>query len=963
MIKNNEIADTYRSFIHKSRYARWRDDLSRRESWAETVDRYISFFQRRDNSKVISPELWESLRYAIFMHQVMPSMRALMTAGPALERDNVAGYNPVTGDTRVVVEQLGNIPIKYLSGETHNILNVNGDWTEGTFRSYGVQDVYKVTTKLNSNTIKEVCCTANHRWLLLDGSVKATKDLVAGDKLPFAAAPKPQQDADYILGVRHGIIYGDGTASKAAKRVKGYVVRLCGDSAELLKYFEGYPVTYPPSANGDPIVQMYDDFASTHSLKELPSNAETDSYLLGFIRGWLAADGSVTKSSQVSLCVSGVGKEWLQTFSERLGFVIQRVYKQSSETNYGKRNKDSFVVYFSRSSMIEDDFLCSWKASNFKPLVSQYVVSDVVNTQMKEEVFCAEVPDTNTFTLEGGLVTGNCSFLAINRVRAFDELMYILLCGTGVGFSCERQEISNLPPISESLHESDTVIVVSDSKIGWASAFRELISLLYAGKIPKWDLSKVRPEGSQLKIFGGRASGPRPLDSLFNYTASIFKNAAGRKLNSIEVHGLVCKIAEVVVVGGVRRSALISLSNLSDDRMRHAKSGQWWVDHPEFALANNSVCYTEKPDAETFMREWLALIESKSGERGIFNREAAQKHASSNGRRDASYQFGTNPCAEISLRDKGFCNLTEVVIREGDSLEDIKNKVTLAVILGTLQATLTDFRYLSKKWRQNTEEEALLGVSMTGIMDHPFFAGSASHLADKGGQLLSLPEALRMLRSHAISVNKEYSDLLGINQSVAVTTCKPSGTVSQLVDSASGIHPRYSPFYIRTVRADRKDPLAKFMIQEGFPYELDVMKPDTTVVFSFPMKAPEGAIFRDERSALEQLKHWLIYKENWAEHSVSVTIYVRDSEWLDVGAFVYAHFDEITGVSFLPHSNHTYQQAPYQEVTEELYEKALMEMPQAINWANLATFESTDMTEGSQHMSCTGSSCEIVDLT
>lgn len=406
-----------------------------------------------------------------------------------------------------------------------------------------------------------------------------------------------------------------------------------------------------------------------------------------------------------------------------------------------------------------------------------------------------------------------------------------------------------------------------------------------------------------------------------------------------------------------RRSALISLSNLSDDRMRHAKSGQWWEQHPEYALANNSVCYTEKPDAETFMREWLALIESKSGERGIFNREAAKKHAARNGRRDPSYELGTNPCGEISLRDRAFCNLTEVVIRSTDTLAQVKHKVRLATILGTLQATLTDFRYLSKKWRDNTEEEALLGVSLTGIMDHSFFAGVLPVFEDR-----ELEEVLQELRDFTVEVNKEWALTLGINPSTAVTTCKPSGTVSQLVDSASGIHPRYSEYYIRTVRADQKDPLAQFLIQEGFPAEPDVMKPETTVVFSFPMKAPKQAIFRNDRTALEQLQHWLTYKKNWAEHSVSVTIYVKDSEWLEVGAFVYANFDEITGISFLPHTDHSYQQAPYQEITETEYLSFLEKMPEDIDWNALANFESSDMTEGAQTMSCTGGSCEIVDI-
>lgn len=560
--------------------------------------------------------------------------------------------------------------------------------------------------------------------------------------------------------------------------------------------------------------------------------------------------------------------------------------------------------------------------------------------------------------LERDNVAGfNCSYLAINRQRAFDELMYVLLCGTGVGFSCERQEVAKLPTIAETMHETDTTIVVADSKIGWASAFRELISLLYSGKLPKWDMSKVRPAGAPLRTFGGRASGPEPLDELFKYAVSLFKTAVGRKLNSIEVHGLVCKIAEIVVVGGVRRSALISLSNLSDDRVRHAKSGQWWVDHPEYALANNSACYTEKPDAETFLREFTSLVESKSGERGIYNRQASIVQAGKNGRRDAAHDFGTNPCSEIILRDRQFCNLSEVVVRAGDTFEDLKRKVRIAAILGTLQATLTNFRYLSKKWKDNTEEEALLGVSLTGIMDHPIMAGGQWEKAQEGG-VYTLEHTLEALKEVAIETNKEWADKLGINQSAAITCVKPSGTVSQLVDSASGIHPRYSDYYIRTVRADKKDPLAIMMKDQGFPCEDDVMKPDTTLVFSFPIKAPEEAVFRNDRSALAQLEHWLLYQRHWCEHKPSVTIYVKDEEWPEVAGWTYKHFDEMSGVSFLPHSDHSYKQAPYQEITKEEYEELLAKMPTA-DWEALRDYEDTDHTEASQTLACVGGACEI----
>lgn len=543
----------------------------------------------------------------------------------------------------------------------------------------------------------------------------------------------------------------------------------------------------------------------------------------------------------------------------------------------------------------------------------------------------------------------NCSYVAIDHVRAFDEILYILMCGTGVGFSVERQFINNLPTVSEDFHQSDTMITVRDSKIGWASAFRELIAMLYNGQIPKWDVSKVRPAGAKLKTFGGRASGPKPLVDLFKFSVDLFKKAAGRKLTSVECHDLVCKIADIVVVGGVRRSALISLSNLSDDRMRVAKSGKWWETEPQRALANNSAAYTERPDMEIFLKEWQSLIESKSGERGVFNRMAAKKKAAEFGRRDPNHEFGTNPCGEIILRSAGLCNLTEVVIRAGDTLEDLMDKVEVATIMGTFQSTLSNFRYVRSVWKKNQEEERLLGVSMTGIMDHEVLSKPSEQAA----------QWLTQLREHAVKVNAEWAEKLGINPAAAITTVKPSGTVSQLVDSASGIHPRYSKYYVRTVRADKKDPLAKFMRAEGFPVEDCVMKPDTTDVFSFPVRGPEHAVFRNDMSAIQQLEHYLMFRRFWCEHNPSITVYVRDHEWLAVGDWVYNHFDDIGGVSFLPHTDHVYQQAPYTECSAEEYEALVAKMP-TVDWSKLQEFEKEDSTTGTKELACTAGACEII---
>jgi len=544
----------------------------------------------------------------------------------------------------------------------------------------------------------------------------------------------------------------------------------------------------------------------------------------------------------------------------------------------------------------------------------------------------------------------NCSYLAIDSARSFDELMYVLMCGTGVGFSVERNFINKLPLVAESFHKTDSVIVVSDSKIGWASAFRELIAMLYAGKIPTWDISRIRPAGARLKTFGGRASGPEPLVDLFNFCVEIFQKAAGRKLTSIECHDVVCKIADIVVVGGVRRSALISLSNLSDQRMAKAKSGDWWRHEGHRRLANNSVAYTEKPDFESFLAEMQNMYESKAGERGIFSRVAAQKIAARNGRRDPEQDFGTNPCSEIILRSNQFCNLSEIVVRPDDTLASLKKKAEMAAIIGTLQATLTDFRYLRNCWKKNTEEEALLGVSMTGIMDH--------YLLSKG-ESKDLEKWLEEVRDVAVDTNKKWAEKLGINQSAAITCVKPSGTVSQLVDSASGIHPRFSKHYIRRVRSDHKDPLAVFMAQSGFPVEQDVMSP-TSSVFSFPIKAPESSVTVKQVGAMQQLELWKAYQNHWCEHKPSITVYYTDDEFLQVAQWIWENFDLCSGISLLPYSDHVYQQAPYEDIDAEKYDELVASMPQGVDWDDLEKYEEEDNTTGSQELACVGGACEIV---
>ena len=702
--------------------------------------------------------------------------------------------------------------------------------------------------------------------------------------------------------------------------------------------------------------------------------------------------------------------------------------------NYLPTDYQAFIHTSRYARWLEDENRRETWAETVRRYLSKVVVpktrDEVVVGDIEEAILGLEIMPSMRALMTAGPALDrdntagyNCSYLPVDDPKSFDEAMFILLCGTGVGFSVERQYVSKLPEVPEQMFKSETVVVVKDSKEGWAKALRQLISLLYAGEIPQWDVSKVRPAGAKLKTFGGRASGPAPLVELFNFTVNTFRQAVGRRLSPLECHDLMCKIGEVVVVGGVRRSAMISLSDLDNKSLAVAKSSEylvdqyslvaedeiswtytltmkkcpavhptykvvlykgkhdwdkqqlelekkigWWHVEPQRALANNSVAYTEKPDMETFMREWLSLVESKSGERGIFSRPASKKQAAKGGRRNPDFEFGTNPCSEIILRPYQFCNLTEVVVRATDTLEDLERKVKLATILGTIQSTYTHFPYLRKIWQKNTEEERLLGVSLTGIMDNLALSGAIDKDAGiawgfSGDERWTLAETLEYLKNVAVATNAEWAERLGIPASAAITCVKPSGTVSQLADSSSGIHRRHSAYYIRTVRGDNKDPLTQFMKDQGIPNEPCVMKPDSTTVFSFPQKSPEGAITRNDMTAIEQLELWLVYQRHWCEHKPSVTITVRDHEWLEVGAWVYKHFDEVSGVSFLPHSDHSYQQAPYQEVSEREYLDALALMPERIDWAKLSDYEKEDMTKSAQTFACSSGVCEIVDLT
>ena len=592
-----------------------------------------------------------------------------------------------------------------------------------------------------------------------------------------------------------------------------------------------------------------------------------------------------------------------------------------------------------------------------------YIPNEKLVAELKEFVFERNVMPsmrsvmTSGAALERDNVAGyNCAFLPVDSPRSFDETMYVLMCGTGVGFSVEYKYINKLPAVPEKLEKSDTVIVVEDSKQGWAKAYRELLALLWTGHIPAIDVSKVRPSGARLKTMGGRSSGPQPLVNLFDFTIAKFKNAAGRNLKPIECHDIMCKIGEVVVVGGVRRSAMISLSNINDIEMAQAKAGNWWEASPQRALSNNSVAYSRKPEMEQFIAEWKALYDSKSGERGIYNVAAAQAQAAKFGRRDPEIHYGTNPCSEIILRPYQFCNLSEVVLRENDSKKDIQRKVELATILGTWQSTLTDFKYLRKIWKDNTEEERLLGVSLTGQFGHRFMSGK--------DDLIALEAFLMTLRDRAREINKEEAGKIGIPESAAITCVKPSGTVSQLVGVSSGMHPWHSPYYIRTVRGSKNDPISVFLKEVGIPVEDDVMKPNDTYVFSFPVKAPEGAIVRNDLTAIDHLNIWLVYQRAWCEHKPSITVSVKEDEWMEVGAWVYKNFDEVSGISFLPHSEHTYKQAPYQEVSKEEYDELVSKMPKNIRWEDLSFYETEDGTSTNATLACSSDgNCELVDIS
>ncbi len=907
----------YEKFIFVSRYARWLEKEKRRESWAEAVQRLVDYCRTRvEIPEDVSIELYT----AIHNLETMPSMRALMTAGPALEKNDICAYNCFTADEKFITDK-GYKSFEETVGQKVNVLCADKKWRAATVLPFGKQLTQLVTfrpTKSRSSVRRIIKTTSNHRWITKERGVVC--DLRVGDAVPSSSVSSSFNREAFVRGFG----FGDGTLDNKGNAI----IRLCGlKDLRWVNLFkeEGAHVSYYSYFNGDAMCRFKQEHHS--NWKTLPYDKLDDpSYLSSWLQGYFEADGSwgnqPTLSSQNSEALDFV--EHIAPLAGKI--VTGRSIEKNSQTNYGTRKN------LLEKIVLRDE---TWF----------YVTS--IDELDEEEVYCVVEPETETFTLEAGIVTKNCAYLPVDSPRSFDEAMLILLNGTGAGFSVEKKYVDQLPRISEQFEHTDTTIRVHDSKEGWAKAYRELISLLIAGQIPAWDVTKVRAKGARLKTFGGRASGPEPLEDLFRFTITVFRNAAGRRLTSIECHDIMCKIADIVVVGGVRRSAMISLSDVTDERMRDAKTGEWWNSFGHRRLANNSAVYEHrKPDTALFMKEWKALYDSKAGERGFFSRYACQAIAARNGRRSADFDFGTNPCSEIILRPFQFCNLTEIVVRNTDTIESLKQKARIAAILGTIQSSFTNFRYLRKIWQDTCNEERLLGVSLTGICDNL--------------ELLEKPEVLEQLRQVVIDTNVEWANRLGISQSTATTCVKPSGTVSQLVNSASGLHTRYAPYYLRTVRSDNKDPLSQFLKDANVYWEPDAMAPDSTSVFYFPIKSPENSITRHDQGAIQALELWKHLQDHWCEHKPSATINVKEDEWMEVGAWVYKKFDKLSGVSFLPYDGGSYKQAPYQELTKEEFDAWVAKHPTPeINWDLLSLYELEDTTTSSQEFACVGTSCEI----
>ncbi len=928
------------------KYSRFNYELGRRETWLETVNRAVDFLYELAGSR-LPAATYERLRQSILKLHAMPSMRLLAMAGPAARRNNVTIYNCLSGDEKLLTRDQGVIALRDAVGSVV-VLNQEREWTDAEVRCFGTQETVEIELG-RFKTRKRLRVTMNHNWVLADGTRVTTQELQPGDEIPYMLAPRTvdTDSIDYRLGLMHGIIYGDGTQIFTQERSLGYVIRLCGDSRELLPYFAGYNVSYPPTYGGDPVVSMFDAFAKTHALKELPAETETPDYLVGFIRGWFAADGYVSKIGQMFFATDDHGEAWLRRVGPTVGFDVGYNVMLPETTNFGMRQKKTRSLEIRRQSVSADDLLLTKHLRNYRQAATDRnwkFLGIIAGTERTEEVYCATVPETHTFTLADGVLTGNCSYQPVESIDSFVEALIISMSGCGVGFSVEGKYVENFPRIKRQSGVMAPTFVVPDSAEGWAEALRIGLATWFEGGDIRFDLAQVRPAGAPLRIKGGRASGPEPLRHMLEFVRARVLARQGSFLRPIDAHDIMCAIGNAAVSGGMRRTAMISLFDYDDDAMRLSKNGDFERDNSQRWNANNSAVWEDDNlEQLEFMRRFIEMLESGRGEPGIFNRAAANRMRPERRREDV---FGTNPCGEIILRPWQFCNLTAAVAREQDTFETLRDKVEVATILGTIQSMATHFPGLRPQWRENCEEERLLGVDITGQMDSPVAQDAA---------------VKARLREIVLQVNRETAQLLGINQSAATTCVKPSGNSSQMLDCASGLHARWAPYYIRNVRVSATSPLFKVLRDAGVPMDPENgQSPEnaTTWVIHFPVKSPEGAITRNDRSAVEQCEFWLQNKLYWTEHNPSVTITYRPHEMIDLMKWVWEHRDVIGGMAFLPAFDANYAQMPYMEISQAEYERLAAAFP-PIDFSKIYRYEDKDLTNAAQELSCMSGICEI----
>ncbi|MFV9505082.1 MAG: ATP cone domain-containing protein [Oscillochloridaceae bacterium umkhey_bin13] len=928
------------------KYSRFNYDLGRRETWIETVDRSVAFLHELAGDRLPS-ETYQRVRRSILEMSAMPSMRMLAMAGPAARRNNMAIYNCLSGDEKLLTRDQGVIALRDAVGSVV-VLNQEREWTDAEVRCFGTQETVEIELG-RFKTRKRLRVTMNHNWVLADGTRVTTQELQPGDEIPYMLAPRTvdTDSIDYRLGLMHGIIYGDGSQIFTQERSLGYVIRLCGDSRALLSYFTGYNVSYPPTYGGDPVVYMFDAFAKTHALKELPAETETPDYLVGFIRGWFATDGYVSKIGQLLFATDDQGEAWLRRVGPTVGFDFGYHVMLPETTNFGVRQKQTRNLEIRRQSISADDLLLTKHLRNYRQAASDRnwkFLGIIVGTERTEEVYCATVPETHTFTLADGVLTGNCSYQPVESIDSFVEALIISMSGCGVGFSVESRYVENFPRIKRQNGLKPRTMVVEDSAEGWAEALRVGLETWFEGSDVRFDLSLLRSAGAPLRTKGGRASGPEPLRIMLDFVRSRILARQGSYLRPIDAHDIMCSVGNAAVSGGVRRTAMIALFDQDDDEMRLCKSGDFERENSQRWNANNSAVWPAGGLTQTeFVSHFLEMVESGRGEPGIFNREAANLLKPA--RRQPAL-FGTNPCGEITLRPHQFCNLTAAVARHDDNFDALREKVEVATIIGTIQSLATFFPGLRPQWQQNCEEERLLGVDITGQMDSP--------LAQDAG-------AKDRLRQLAIEVNRRTAQSLGINQSAAITCVKPSGNSSQLLNCSSGLHTRWAPYYIRNVRVAAHSPIYKVLRDAGVPMSPENGQSATnahTWVIHFPVKSPDGSITRKDRSAIAQCEFWLQNKIYWTEHNPSCTITYRPDEMIDLMKWVWEHRDQIGGLSFLPAFDAKYDNMPYVEISQEEFERLAAAFP-PIDFSKIYRYEEQDLTNAAQELACSSGSCEI----